>query len=134
MTAVSIELRNIPGTAAALGWAGAHTVVGDRPDGKAAGQGLGFNGVQLLALAIGGCFCNDLRYAADELGIDVAAISVSVTLEMDGTPLLATSATLSVSCNTADGTLADRVIARASEITMVTNSVRRGFPIEIQTQ
>jgi organic hydroperoxide reductase OsmC/OhrA len=131
MTAVSIDLRNVPGTAAALGWAGAHTVVVDRPQGKAGGMDLGFNGAQLLALAIGGCFCNDLRYAAGELGVSVATISVSVTLDMDGTPLLATSATL-VSCETADGTMADKVIARATEVTMVTNSVRRGFPIEIQ--
>jgi len=64
MPEVAVELRNIAGTEAALGWAGAHTIVVDRPDGRAGGKGLGFNGSQLLALTIGGCFCNDLRYVA----------------------------------------------------------------------
>lgn len=54
-----IELRNVAGTEAAMGWAGGHTVVIDRPEGKAGGLGLGFNGGQMLALAIGGCYCND---------------------------------------------------------------------------
>lgn len=49
-----IELRNVAGTEAALGWAGSHTIVVDRPEGKAGGRNLGFNGGQLLALAIGG--------------------------------------------------------------------------------
>ena len=56
MLSATVELRNVEGTEAAGGWAGAHTVVVDRPDGKAGGRGLGFNGAQLLALTIGGCF------------------------------------------------------------------------------
>jgi organic hydroperoxide reductase OsmC/OhrA len=56
MPTVSVELRNVAGTEAALGWAGAHTIVVDRPEGHARGRGLGFNGPQLLALTIGGCF------------------------------------------------------------------------------
>lgn len=45
-------LRNVEGTQAALGWAGSHTSVVDRLTGKPAGQGLGFNGAQLLAKEI----------------------------------------------------------------------------------
>ena len=56
-----VELRNVQGTEAAMGWAGSHTMVVDRPEGTAGGLGLGFNGGQLLALAIGGCYCNDLE-------------------------------------------------------------------------
>lgn len=32
-------------------------------------MGLGFNGGQPLALAIGGCLCNDLRYVAHAMGV-----------------------------------------------------------------
>jgi organic hydroperoxide reductase OsmC/OhrA len=94
MADIKVELRNIAGTEAAMGWAGAHTMVVDRPEGRAGGRGLGFNGGQLLALAIGGCFCNDLRYAAAELGVALEDISVSVTLNLEGTPLVATDAEL----------------------------------------
>jgi hypothetical protein len=48
MPSVTGELRNVAGTEAALGWAGTHTLVVDRPEGRAGGHGLGFNGAQLL--------------------------------------------------------------------------------------
>ena len=64
MSSMTVRLGSIPETEAALGWAGGHSVVVDRPEGKAGGQGLGFNGGQLLGLAIGGCLCNDLYYVA----------------------------------------------------------------------
>ena len=60
MGTTTIEYRVLPGTRASVGRADLHTVVADRPEGKAGGLGLGFNGGELLALAIGGCFCNDM--------------------------------------------------------------------------
>ena len=48
MASMTVQLRSLPSTEAAVGWAGAHTVVVDRPEGKAGGKGLGFNGGQLL--------------------------------------------------------------------------------------
>ena len=47
----TVELHNVPGTGAAMGWAGGHTVVIDRPEGRAGGMGLGFSGAQMLAVA-----------------------------------------------------------------------------------
>ena len=133
MVAISVELRNLPSTEAAMGWAGSHTLVADRPEGKAGGMGLGFNGGQLLALAIGGCFCNDLRYAAHDLGVDIDAISVNVTIELEGEPLIASSAVMDVACTTSDGTDPASVVERAKTICTVSNSVMRGFPVAIQT-
>lgn len=82
-------------------------------------------------MAIGRCFCNDLRYAAEELGTPIANITVRVAIELEGSPLLAKSATLAVTCTMSDGTLPDAVVERAKEVTMVSNSIRRGFPVEI---
>jgi hypothetical protein len=45
---MTVHLRSIEDTQAVLGWAEGHTVIVDRPDGKAGGMGLGFNGGQLL--------------------------------------------------------------------------------------
>jgi organic hydroperoxide reductase OsmC/OhrA len=133
MSSVTVELRNIAGTEAALGWAGAHTVVVDRPEGRAGGGGLGFNGAQLLALTIGGCFCNDLRYVAHATGVKLGRISVSVTVELEGDPILATAATMVVSCETLDGSSAESIIERAKATCMATNSLRRGLPIAVRT-
>lgn len=66
-------------------------------------MGLGFNSTQLLGLAIGGRYCNDLRYAARDLGVEIGEIAVTVRIELDGSPLVATSAIATVRCDTVDG-------------------------------
>ncbi len=132
MASVTVELRNIEGTQAAMGWAGAHTLVVDRPEGRAGGMGLGFNGAQLLALALGGCFCNDLRYVAAEMGVGLGKIAVSVSLELDGTPLVTTAATMAVACEMLDGSSPDALIARAEASCMMSNSLRRSVPVTIR--
>jgi organic hydroperoxide reductase OsmC/OhrA len=133
MPSATVELASIAGTEAAAGWAGAHTVVVDRPAGVAGGRGLGFNGAELLALAIGGCFANDLRYAAHERGIGIARIGIRVTLEMAGTPLVATGAALAVDVETSDGSDAAPLVEAVRGISMAANSVARGFPVTLAT-
>lgn len=128
---VDVRLRNLPGTEAAVGWAGGHTIVADRPEGKAGGLGLGFNGAQLLALALGGCFCNDLRYVARELGVEIGDISVDVSLELGGDPLIATVAEMSVKLSTLDGSDPAKLVEKAKSSCMVSNSLTRGVPVSI---
>lgn len=131
MVVSTVELRNIAGTEAALGWAGSHTVVVDRPEGKAGGRGIGLNGAQLLGLAIGGCYCNDLRYVSHELGRGIGDISVSVTLELTGAPLIATNAEVSVRVQMLDGGGPEEVVEEAWRICTVANSLRQGFPVQL---
>lgn len=131
MRSTTVELRNIAGTEAALGWANGHTVVVDRPEGKAGGQGLGFNGSQLLSLALGGCFCNDLRFTAESMGVKIGAISVTVKLDMDGEPLLSQAAALTVHIEMLDGSDPTALIEASKKKCMVSNSLRRGFPVTI---
>lgn len=131
MVAIRVALNSVQGTGAALGWAGSHTVIADRPEGRAGGTGLGFNGGELLAFAIGGCFCNDLHYMAEDMGLSVTQLSVSVMLELGGEPLLATRAEVSVVCEIAGGEDPSELIAAAKKDSTVGNSVSRGFPVEI---
>ena len=128
---IGVQLRSLPGTEAAVGWAGGHTIVADRPDGKAGGMGLGFNGGQLLALSLGGCFCNDLRYVAEELGARIDEITVDVQLDLAGEPLVATAARLAVDCRMADGSDPTRIIERAKSRCFVSNTLIRGVPVFI---
>lgn len=132
MTAMTMSLRSMPGTEACIGWAGVHSVIVDRPDGTAGGKGLGFNGGQLLGLAIGGCFCNDLHYVAHEMGIRLTDVAVDVTVTFEGNPLRATSAAVQVSVEAADGS-ADlaALIRKAQETSTVSNSISRGVPVSV---
>lgn len=129
MASMSVSLRSIPDTQAAMGWAGGHTVVIDRPDGRAGGLGLGFNGGQMIALAIGGCFCNDLRYMAETMGVRVDTLSVDVTIILEGQPPLVVSAEVRAQVQ-GDGDMAE-LVRRAAADSTVGNSVQRGFPVTI---
>jgi organic hydroperoxide reductase OsmC/OhrA len=132
MASVTVQLRNVEGTGAAMGWAGGHTMVVDRPEGKAGGMGLGFNGGQLLALAIGGCFYNDLRYSAERLGVGLGRIAVDVAIELEGDPLIVTSAAMDVSVETNDGSEPEIVIKDAEDKSTVSNSLQRGVPVTVR--
>jgi organic hydroperoxide reductase OsmC/OhrA len=129
MSQMTVALRSIPDTQAALGWAGGHTVVVDRPPGKAGGLGLGFNGGEMLALAIGGCFCNDLRYTAETMGMHIDDIAVDVAITLEGQPALVTAATVAARVR-GEGDVAE-LIRRAAADSTVGNSVQRGFQVTI---
>ena len=131
MASSTIEYRMLPGTRAAEGRAGNHSVIADRPEGKAGGMALGFNGGELLALAIGGCFCNDLQVLADDAGVTIADLRITVTLDFDGTPSRTVGARMAVDCKLADGSDPAELIERAKKLTNIGNSVRNGIPLEI---
>ena len=132
MTTMQVRLRSIPDTGATLGWAGAHSVVVDRPEGQDGGAGLGFTGGELLALAIGGCFCNDLHHVAAERGIVLGRIAVDVSLRLGGKPLLLVAATLHVEAQSpTPGADMAALIAEVQATSTVSNSIARGIPIRI---
>jgi organic hydroperoxide reductase OsmC/OhrA len=131
MGTTTIEYRLLPGTRATVGRAGTHSVVADRPEGTAGGMGLGFNGGELLALAIGGCFSNDMQALADDMGLSIADLRVSVEIDFDGKPSRATDARMKIECTLADGSDPSALIERAKAITTIGNSLRAGIPVAI---
>jgi organic hydroperoxide reductase OsmC/OhrA len=126
-----IEYRLLPGTAASVGRSGSHTVIADRPQGTAGGLGLGFNGGELLALAIGGCFCNDIQAIAREMALTVDDLKITVTVDFGGTPSRATAARMDVDCALAGGADPSALIAEAKARTTIANSLSAGVPVEI---
>jgi organic hydroperoxide reductase OsmC/OhrA len=131
MGTTTIEYRTLPGTRATVGRAGNHSVVADRPEGIAGGMGLGFNGGELLALAIGGCFSNDMQALADEMGVSIADLRITVDIDFAGKPSRATAARMEVECSLADGSDPSALIERAKAITTIGNSLRAGIPVDI---
>ena len=131
MSTTTIDYRLLPGTRASVGRAGTHSVIADRPEGKSGGMGLGFNGGELLALAVGGCFCNDMQALADEMGLAIGDLEVGVSIDFSGDPVRATEVRMSVDCTLADGSDASPLIERAKALTTIGNSLRAGIPVEI---
>ena len=131
MGTTTIEYRVLPGTRAAVGRSGNHHIIADRPDGKFGGMGLGFNGGELLALSIGGCFCNDMQAIADQMELEIDDLRVSVSIDFDGDPVRATDVRMSVDCTLADGSNPTELIERAKADTTIGNSLREGIPLQI---
>lgn len=117
---IGIGFSPVAGTAAGLGRAGGHMLVADRPEGKAGGQGLGFNGGELFAAALGGCFWNDLHYVAEAQGVEVRVGGVDVELVVDGAPMRVTEARISARIA---GAAAGRVFEAACRESTIANSV-----------
>ena len=130
MSVTKVEFRSMPGTEAAVGVAGSHSLVADRPAGVAGGQGLGFSGGQLLGLAIGGCLCNDLRYVAHQMEINLTSLAVDVVLHYSDQPRLVTDADVQIKVEAADpqADLAE-LVRRARADTTIGNSLVRGINI-----
>jgi organic hydroperoxide reductase OsmC/OhrA len=131
MLELEAHYRRLPGTRAALGEAGGQAVIADRPEGRAGGGGAGFNGGQLLGLSLGGCYCNDLEYAAEEMGLVIDDLDVRVLIDYGGTPKVATEIAMQVSVKLAgDGDPAE-LIANAAARGTIANTLRAGVAVTI---
>ena len=114
----------VPGTGAGLGRTRAgRTLVADRPDGVAGGTGLGFNGGELLAAALGGCFWNDLHYASAAMDTPVVVDSVEVDTELAGQPPRVIRAHIRARLSGAPDAALQAVFDAAAEASTIANSL-----------
>jgi len=126
-----VEVRNVAGEATAVGSAGPFTLVVDRPaDGG--GRGLGFNGGQLLYLAVAGCVSNDLFREARADGIRLERVVVRVHGDFEGDPPVSTPITvdLEVEGDVPQARLAE-LVERVDAIAEIPNSLRRGTVVTL---
>jgi uncharacterized OsmC-like protein len=84
-----VQTQTIANKATAIGSAGPFTLVVDRPL-DAGGGGLGFNGGELLHLAVAGCVSNDLFREAARLGLSLTRVVVRVEGGFAGDPAKST--------------------------------------------
>jgi len=104
----------------------------DRPAGGG-GRGLGFNGGQLLNLAVAGCISNDLFREAARRGIRLDHVRVTADSDYIGTPATSTPIDYQVelSGDATQEALAD-LVAFVDEIAEIPNSIRRGTEVRLQ--
>jgi putative redox protein len=129
--AFEVEFRNVDGEATAIGSAGPYTLVVDRPAGDG-GRGLGFNGGQLLYLAIRGCISNDLFREAATRGIRLTTVRVVVRGDFRGEPAVSEPVTYEVAL-AGDGTREqlEELVAHVDAIAEIPNSVRQGTEVKL---
>jgi uncharacterized OsmC-like protein len=126
-----VEFRNVGGEAAAIGSAGPYTLVVDRP-ADSGGRGLGFNGGQLLYLAIGGCVSNDLFREANARGIRLTTVRVLVRGDFSGEPAVSEDIAYEVEvAGDATREQLEELVLHVDAIAEIPNSVRRGTQVKL---
>jgi putative redox protein len=128
---IEVETRNVDGQVTVLGSAGPFTLVVDRPtDGG--GGGLGFNGGQLLYLAVAGCISNDLFRDARAAGIDLSRVRVKVSGGFVGEPAVSEEIRyeVEVAGNAPEEALRE-LIESVDEIAEIPNSLRQGTRVRL---
>lgn len=128
---IEVETQNIDGKVTALGSAGPFTLVVDRPE-EGGGGGLGFNGGQLLYMAVAGCISNDLFREASAEGIDLSRVRVKVSGEFVGVP--AVSEEIRYEVEVSGDASEDRLrefIGRVDEVAEIPNSLRQGTSVRL---
>jgi uncharacterized OsmC-like protein len=93
---------------------------------------MGFNGGQLLLLALGACYANDVYREADKRGFDVHGVRVVVECDWEGEPPRATNVRYSTRVEAAapeDEIM--ELIHYVDEIAEVHTTLRTGGPIEL---
>jgi uncharacterized OsmC-like protein len=128
---LEVEVRNVAGEPAAIGSAGPHTLVVDRPaDGG--GRGIGFNGGQLLYLAVAGCVSNDLFREARAAGIELTRVRVKVHGDFGGEPAVSTEIEYDVEVEgDASRERLDELVRHVDAIAEIPNSLRRGTSVRL---
>ncbi len=126
-----VETITVDGGPTALGSAGSTTLLTDRP-ASAGGRGLGFNGGQLLNLAVAACVSNDLYREAAKRGITLTRVRVTASSEYSGDPPVSTPIEYSVEIagDTSEEALRD-LVAHTDAIAEIPNSLRGGTAVRL---
>ncbi|HEX6709529.1 MAG TPA: OsmC family protein [Rubrobacter sp.] len=128
---IEVETRNVDGQVTSLGTAETFTLVVDRPT-EGGGGGLGFNGGQLLYLAVAGCISNDLFREARDADIELSTVRVKVGGDFVGEP--AVSDEIQYEVEVAGNAPEDQLralIDRVDEIAEIPNSLRQGTHVSL---
>ncbi|HEV3476020.1 MAG TPA: OsmC family protein [Rubrobacteraceae bacterium] len=128
---IEVSTRNVDGQVTSLGSAGPFSLVVDRP-AEGGGGGLGFNGGQLLYLAVAGCISNDLFRDARAAGIELSSVRVRVSGDFVGEPAVSDEIRyeVEVAGNVPEDQLRD-LVDQVDEVAEIPNSLRRGTNVRL---
>jgi len=126
-----VEIQSVSGGSLAVGSSGPRTLTIDRAK-DSGGSGLGFNGGELLLLAIGGCYSNDVFREADKRGIAVTRVHVTVVADWAGDPVRAQNVSFSVEveADAAEEEISE-LIRHTDRVAEIPNSLRLGTHVKL---
>jgi putative redox protein len=128
---IEVETRNVDGQVTSLGTAEPFTLVVDRPTEGGGGR-LGFNGGQLLYLAVAGCISNDLFREARAAGIELSSVRVRVSGDFVGEKAVSDEIQYEVgAAGSAPEDQLRALVDKVDEIAEIPNSLRQGTNVRL---
>jgi uncharacterized OsmC-like protein len=130
--AYRVRLRTVGDGPTALGEAGPFTLVTDRP-AAVGGAGLGFNGGQLLYLAIAACWSNDLYREAATMEIELDGVEITVDGDFPARGSGSTPIAVDVVIRSpAPDERVRELIAEVERVAEIPRAIRDATPIEVR--
>jgi uncharacterized OsmC-like protein len=131
MSQMTVHVRSAHEGSFSVGWTGQHSLVIDRGPGDG-GQGMGFDGGQLMLLALGASYANVVYREADKRGFEVHGVRVVVACDWEGEPPCAKNVRYSTRVEAAapeDEIM--ELIHHVDEVAEVHNTFRTGGSVEL---
>ncbi len=133
MAQTKVEIRTVHGASAAVGWSNGRSLTIDRASSTCA-LGIGFNGGELLLLAVGGCYCNDLFREAAKLNVSISSVSIHVESDWAGDRVRATNLTFSVRVESeSPREKVEELIRHTDRVAEIPNSLRLGTEVRLDS-
>jgi uncharacterized OsmC-like protein len=131
MPQTTVSISTVHNSSLAVGWAGDRTLTIDRKK-EAGGMGLGYSGGELLLLAIGACYTNDLYREAARRNLRIRSVQVEVQADWAGEPARAQNVHFSARVE-AEATEQEilKLIEDTDRVAEIHNSLRLGTPIRL---
>lgn len=135
MARITVNIRAGDGIESSIEGIGAGRIIAEKSPRSGSPTGMGFGGGEMLCLAVGACFFNNLQREAASQGIRLESVEVEVSAEWDGSSPVAKRLQLlpHVTAQSSRREI-DTLIRRAFEISSVANTIIHGAPVELAGQ
>src|SRR4029453_2369205 len=124
----NIHIRTVADTETAIGWTKGRSVVVDGNSDTA--LSLGFNSGELLCLAGGACYTNEVFLEAGRRAVHVRNVHVDVSLDGDGHEAQCLTASMRVEADADQETIAE-LVEHADRVANIPNLLRLGTSVRL---
>jgi uncharacterized OsmC-like protein len=100
---------------------------------KSGGRGSSINGGELLFLSLASCYCNDIFREAEEMGVEVWDVEVSVEGNFGGKgePTTLVNYDVKISANADDEKIRD-LLVHTDKVAEIQNTLRTSIPVNLR--
>jgi uncharacterized OsmC-like protein len=124
----TIHIRTVPDTSTAIGWTNGRSVVVDRVSETS--LSLGFNSAELLCLAVGACYTNEVFLEAGRRGVHVRGVHVDVSADGEWPTAQHLTASMRIEADADEDTIAD-LVEHADRVAKIPNLLRLGTSVRL---